>query len=69
MPKLVLSLLIVFFPSTAYAYVDPGFLGALYQLIYVFIFGALATWVMKPVRFFKSTFAKVKGWFKPKENE
>jgi len=57
MPQIVtLMFLFLVTPTPAHAYVDPGFLGALYQLAYVFIFGTLAVWVMKPVQFIKSLF-------------
>ncbi len=56
MRLLVLVLAIVFFPSVGYAYVDPGFLSMLFQLIYVFIFGTLATLIFKPWRYIKSFF-------------
>jgi nitrate reductase NapE component len=56
MKLLVLVLAIVFFPRVAYAYVDPGFLSILFQLVYVFIFGTLATLIFKPWRYIKSLF-------------
>ena len=40
-------------PRPAQAYVDPGILGALSQVVYVFLFGALATWLLRPFRFVK----------------
>jgi len=43
-------------PRPAQAYVDPGILGALSQVVYVFIFGALATWLLRPFRFVKRLF-------------
>ncbi len=58
MGLLVLVLAIVLFPSVAHAYVDPGFLSMLFQLIYVFIFGTLATFIFKPWRYMKSLFKK-----------
>lgn len=45
---LVLVLPIVLIPSTAFAYVDPGIIAALYQAVYVFIFGTLVVWLLRP---------------------
>jgi len=70
MRLLVLFLGIVLFPSVAYAYVDPGFLSMLFQLIYVFIFGTLATLIFKPWRYIKSLFKTSSSKKEPEsENE
>ena len=53
-PILLLGLGLIFLPSPAFAYVDPGILAALYQVVYVFIFGVLASWIFKPWRYLKS---------------
>jgi hypothetical protein len=57
-----LILLSVLYPGMVYAYVDPGFITVLYQFVYVFIFGALAGFILKPWRFIrawlKSLFSK-----------
>jgi hypothetical protein len=52
-------LLIPFYPEAAYAYVDPGFITALYQLAYVLIFGVLATFILNPWRSLKTWFLSV----------
>lgn len=41
-------------PALAFAYIDPGILGALFQSMYVAIFGFLAAWVFKPWQYIKS---------------
>lgn len=51
--------LIPFYPEAAYAYVDPGFITALYQLVYVLIFGVLATFILNPWRSLKTWFLSV----------
>lgn len=56
----LLAALIVFFPGNAQAYVDPGFLSSVYQLLYVFIFGFLASLVFKPWNYLKSLFSRKK---------
>lgn len=30
------------------AYVDPGIAGAMYQVVYAVVFGAIAAWVLRP---------------------
>ena len=46
-------LLIIALPSPVLAYVDPGILAVLYQAIYVFIFGSLVAWVLRPWNYVK----------------
>ena len=45
-------------PSAAFAYVDPGILGMLYQTLYVLVFGVLATWVFKPWQYIRKLFRR-----------
>jgi len=60
-------LFIFLLPATAHAYVDPGFLGSLYQMAYVLVFGVLAGWVLRPYRYITSMFKKLTGRSKPEE--
>ena len=61
-----LLLIIIFaLPSLAHAYVDPGIIGAFFQVIFVVIFGSVLAFVTKPWRFIKSLFIKNK----PKKTE
>ena len=65
----VTVLMIVLVPEPAHAYVDPGFLGALYQMVYMFVFGVLAVWVMKPFKLMAAFFRKMKARFKIGDSE
>ena len=58
---LKLTVFAVFFATPAYAYVDPGFLGSLYQMVYMLIFGVFAGWVLRPYRYLTSLFQKLKS--------
>ena len=51
-------LLIYIPPSLAFAYVDPGIIGALWQWLYVLVIGAVGAWVMRPWTYIKSFFVK-----------
>lgn len=44
-----------------FAYVDPGILGAIYQMVYVAIFGVAAALIFKPWAFIKHTFRRITG--------
>ena len=44
-----------------FAYVDPGILGALYQMVYVAIFGVAAAVIFKPWAFIKGTVRRMTG--------
>ncbi len=41
----------------AFAYIDPGILGLLYQSAYAFLAGAIALWVVRPWQY-------IRNWFK-----
>ncbi len=61
MRRIVFAAMIwVFYPGVAQAYVDPGFLGSLYQMIYMFIFGVAAAWVLKPFRYISALYKRMK---------
>jgi len=51
-------------PSLAHAYVDPGIVGAFFQVVFVVIFGSLLAFIVKPFEYIKSLFRKNKS--KPK---
>ena len=55
-----MTLILALTPAVAHAYVDPGFLGSLYQMIYMFVFGVAAAWVLKPFRYLSSLLKRVK---------
>jgi hypothetical protein len=44
-----------------FAYVDPGIVGALYQMVYVAIFGVVAAVIFKPWGFIKAQFIRLTG--------
>ena len=49
----VLFLFILVLPAPALAYDDPGILEVLYQAMYVFIFGSLVAWILRPWNYVK----------------
>jgi len=57
------------YPERAHAYVDPGLLGSLYQILYVFIFGVLAGWVLRPFKFISMKVKALKSRFSAKKPE
>lgn len=57
--SLILALLL-FCPRPAAAYVDPGVVGSLYQIIYVVVFGALLGFVARPYKYLTSLFDRLK---------
>lgn len=48
-------------PSPAFAYIDPGILGTLFQAAYAFLFGVVAVWIFKPWHYIKSFFTQQNG--------
>jgi hypothetical protein len=57
--SLLAGLLLV--SSPAYAYIDPGILGVLYQAAYALIFGAFVALVLRPWQYLKGVFARLSG--------
>jgi len=47
--------------SPAYAYIDPGILGILYQAAYALVFGAFVALVLRPWQYLKGIFARFSG--------
>ena len=47
--------------STLFAYVDPGIIGTLYQVVYVAIFGVVAAVIFKPWGYLKAKFMRLSG--------
>jgi len=64
-----LALLFWAVPERAHAYVDPGLLGSLYQIIYVFVFGILAGWVLRPFKYISAKYKELKTRFSSKNPE
>lgn len=48
----------ILYPQTAMAYVDPGIVSVVFQMLYVAVFGATAAFIFKPWNFLKSLFKK-----------
>ncbi len=46
-------------PIAAQAYVDPGTVGALYQVLYILLFALISFTIMKPYNYLKSIFKKL----------
>lgn len=55
---LLVALVIVFYSSPAFAYMDPGIVASLFQSLYVIVFGVAAAWIIKPWIYIKSLFIK-----------
>jgi hypothetical protein len=49
---------ILLMPTVVFAYVDPGLISSLYQVLYVVIFGAVSTWIIAPWKYIKSLFKR-----------
>jgi hypothetical protein len=47
--------------SPAYAYIDPGILGVLYQAAYALIFGTFIALVLRPWQYLKGIFGRITG--------
>lgn len=58
MRNALLLLALLTFPGGAQAYVDPGVIAALSQMLYVGIFGVFAALVFRPWNWFKAKFGK-----------
>jgi hypothetical protein len=65
----LLALLFWALPERAHAYVDPGLLGSLYQIIYVFVFGILAGWVLRPFKYISAKYKELKTRLSSKNSE
>jgi hypothetical protein len=63
---LVAGLLLV--SSPAYAYIDPGVLGVLYQAAYALIFGTFVALVIRPWQYLKGIFGRITGRGEHAEN-
>ncbi len=50
----------------AHAYVDPGIVGSLYQVVYVLVLGAVVSFVVNPFQRLKAFFTSLKDRFKRK---
>jgi hypothetical protein len=60
---------LVLISSPAYAYIDPGILGVLYQAAYALVFGAFVALVLRPWQYMKGIFAKLTGRSRDAGNE
>ena len=69
----LIVLFLVLWSDRVYAYVDPGFVGYLYQFVYFIIFGVLFGWLVRPIQplknFIKKVFQKLRGAKKHSEND
>ena len=57
---------IVFYPSTAHAYIDPGLVAMVVQGLFAAVAGFTALYVIGPWRWFKSLFTKSRPSIKTK---
>ena len=62
-------LLVYLLPSPAFAYVDPGIIGALWQWFYILVIGAVGAWIMRPWAYIKSFFVKQEKADPPENND
>jgi hypothetical protein len=58
---LIFAALLLSLPSPALAYIDPGILTVLYQVVYVSVFGFLAIFIFTPYRYMKGLLQKLFG--------
>jgi hypothetical protein len=54
----IIFIVLLTLPTTALAYVDPGLVPALSQLIYVFFSVILLGWILRPFRFLRGLFSR-----------
>jgi len=54
--RVIMSVFLMLMPLSAYAYIDPGVMGAVFQSLYVLIFGFIMAWVIRPWEYIKSFF-------------
>jgi len=59
----ITTVLIVIYPSTAYAYIDPGITGLLFQTVFAFIFGIVFVWIIRPFKYLIIFIKKIKSLF------
>lgn len=52
--KMLFSILLITAPLPAFAYIDPGIIGSLFQGLYIAIFGFVTAWLFKPWQYLKS---------------
>lgn len=50
--------LFLIIPKISYGYVDPGLIGAFWQILCTFIFGFVIVWLTRPLAFIKRIFKK-----------
>jgi hypothetical protein len=58
--RIAIFLILFFLPWTAYGYVDPGILSALYQLFYISIFAILSVIIFRPWALLKSKLSRLR---------
>lgn len=66
--ELLIALLIII-PFPAYAYVDPGLVGGLYQVLYASILIFVSTYIFRPFRYIRSLFQQKKNWYFLRDGE
>jgi hypothetical protein len=65
---ILVSTLIVAFPSVSYAYVDPGITGLFFQAVFAFLFGVVFVWVTKPFKYFANLIKQIRSLFRSTKN-
>ena len=63
--RFFLVIAMLFYPGQAFAYVDPGLLSSLYQIIYAILAGAVFAWIAKPWNYLKSLSGRKKKAHEP----
>jgi NhaP-type Na+/H+ and K+/H+ antiporter len=68
-PRLALfiALALLAEPQACWAYVDPGIIASLYQIVFVVIFGTVFAWVSRPMRFISYHWHRLRGTLPPEQ--
>lgn len=66
--ELIIALLIII-PSPAHAYVDPGLVGGLYQVLYASILIFISTYIFRPFQYIRSLFQRKENWYFLRDKE
>ena len=67
--SVMVCVLVLFGTRDAHAYVDPGIVGALYQYLYVVVFGLLTLLFTKPRMFLKDLLRRLRASFRSTDSD
>lgn len=58
---IIVAPLVLAYPATAHAYVDPGVVGTFFQIIFILFFGTFFFWLTKPFKYIGLLIKKILG--------